>query len=118
MTGPKKCFKTSYRAVLTYLFKVQNVVKRSVKTRIHFSTSYRGVRGGGGGGGVRKWDVPFCSQVDGPINVGAYNRKFTVFHSLYMYHCRYSVYFAELTSHEACNTSVEEPAVQTCPDGS
>ena len=68
-------------------------------------------RGIGGG-------VPFCSQVDGPINVGAYNRKFTVFHSLYMYHCRYSVYFAELTSHEACNTSVEEPAVQTCPDGS
>ena len=45
MTGPKKCFKTSYIAVLTYLFKVQNVVKRSVKTRIHFSTSYRGVRG-------------------------------------------------------------------------
>ena len=112
MTGPKKCFKTSYTAVLTYLFKVQNVVKRAIKSRIHFSTSYRGVRG------VRKWDVPFCSQVDGPINVGAYNRKFTVFHTLYMYHCRYSVYFAELTCHEACNTSVEEPAVQTCPDGS
>ena len=48
----------------------------------------------------------------------AYNRKFTVFHTLDMYHCRYSVYFAELTCHEACNTSVEEPAVQTCPDGS
>ena len=100
--------------MLTYLFKVQNVVKRAVKSRIHFSTSYRG----GWGGGVRKGDVPFCSQVDGPINVGAYNRKFTVFHTLYMYHCRYSVYFAELTCHEACNTSVEEPAVQTCPDGS
>lgn len=101
--------------MLTYLFKVQNVVKRAVKSRIHFSTSYRG---GWGGGGVRKGDVPFCSQVDGPINVGAYNQKFTVFHTLYMYHCRYSVYFAELTCHEACNTSVEEPAVQTCPDGS
>ena len=83
MTGPKKCFKTSYIAVLTYLFKVQNVVKRSVKSRIHFSTSYRG-GGGVRGCGVRKGDVPFCSQVDGPINVGAYNRKFTVFHSLYM----------------------------------
>ena len=116
MTGPKKCFKTSYTAVLTYLFKVQNVVKRSVKTRIHFSTSYRGVRVGGGGG--QKVGCTFFSQVDGPINVGAYNRKFTVFHTLYMYHCRYSVYFAELTCHEACNTSVEEPAVQTCPDGS
>ena len=116
MTGPKKSFKTSYTAVLTYLFKVQNVVKRSVKSRIHFSTSYRG--GGVRGCGVRKGDVPFCSQVDGPINVGAYNRKFTVFHTLYMHHCRYSVYFAELTCHEACNTSVEAPAVQTCPDGS
>ena len=50
MKGPKKSFKTSYTAVLSYLFKVQNVVKRSVKSRIHFSTSYRG--GGGGGGGA------------------------------------------------------------------
>ena len=50
MKGPKKSFKTSYTAVLSYLFKVQNVVKRSVKSRIHFSTSYRG---GGGGAGVR-----------------------------------------------------------------
>ena len=50
MTGPKKCFKTSYIAVLTYLFKVQNVVKRSVKSRIHFSTSYRGGGGCAGGG--------------------------------------------------------------------
>lgn len=70
------------------------------------------------GGGLRKGDVLFCSQVDGPINVGAYNRKLTVFHTIDMHHCRYSVYFAELTSHEACNTSVEEPAVQTCRDGS
>lgn len=90
--------------MLTYLFKVQN--------------EFISVQATGGAGGVRKGDVPFCSQVDGPINVGAYNRKFTVFHTLYMYHCRYSVYFAELTCHEACNTSVEEPAVQTCPDGS
>ena len=58
MTGPKKCFKTSYIAVLTYLFKVQNVVKRSVKSRIHFSTSYRG---GGGVGGLRKGDVGGCT---------------------------------------------------------
>ena len=54
MTGPKKCFKTSYIAVLTYLFKVQNVVKRSVKSRIHFSTSYRGGGGGCGGAGSER----------------------------------------------------------------
>ena len=60
MTGPKKCFKTSYIAVLTYLFKVQNVVKRSVKSRIHFSTSYGG-GGGGGGGGVGGGGVGGCT---------------------------------------------------------
>ena len=66
MTGPKKCFKTSYIAVLTYLFKVQNVVKRSVKSRIHFSTSYRGGGGEGGGAGLERGIYLFVNRYMGP----------------------------------------------------